>query len=459
MKTYLFVLVFYLSQSSAFAQSIISNELKVPIQNALNTSYEITNKQLEAHKTEINAESVLAKLKPEISANAVLSHFYQRGIIDVPTVTLPITGLNLFEGSQSFSANGNIGTVGISATQIIFSGNQIPNAAKALKEKAEAQHLLAEADKDAIAKEVVTTFDQLMLLKEAEKLIWDTQKRLDKESEKVKKAIINGLAIPYDRDKIALALLELEAKKVEIVGNRKLLNQRLTQLTHIDNSQISNIQYPLETIVIFDVDSTTQNRKELKALIHSSKALDYMRKKEKNSGLPSVFAFGNISYMNIFNSKITFKDVANLNDVHLKLDQFSVAPNILFGIGAKWTIYAGGEHKHKVELVKIDQEINENKTKDTDEKLKLLIQKSKIEYENAFEKLKISHQQVTISNNNKLLATKQYAEGLISVTERLEAENDFFKASLNHIININSQRKTALDLLQANGTLLTKILN
>ncbi|WP_411377461.1 TolC family protein [Flavobacterium psychrophilum] len=184
-----------------------------------------------------------------------------------------------------------------------------------------------------------------------------------------------------------------------------------------------------------------------------------MRKKEKNSGLPSVFAFGNISYMNIFNSKITFKDVANLNDVHLKLDQFSVAPNILFGIGAKWTIYAGGEHKHKVELVKIDQEINENKTKDTDEKLKLLIQKSKIEYENAFEKLKISHQQVTISNNNKLLATKQYAEGLISVTERLEAENDFFKASLNHIININSQRKTALDLLQANGTLLTKILN
>ncbi|GAW89411.1 TolC family protein [Flavobacterium psychrophilum] len=281
MKTYLFVLVFYLSQSSAFAQSIISNDLKVPIQNALNTSYEITNKQLEAHKTEINAESVLAKLKPEISANAVLSHFYQRGIIDVPTVTLPITGLNLFEGSQSFSANGNIGTVGLSATQIIFSGNQIPNAAKALKEKAEAQHLLAEADKDAIAKEVVTTFDQLMLLKEAEKLIWDTQKRLDKESEKVKKAIINGLAIPYDRDKIALALLELEAKKVEIVGNRKLLNQRLTQLTHIDNSQISNIQYPLETIVLFDIDSTTQNRKELKALIHSSKALDYMRKKEK----------------------------------------------------------------------------------------------------------------------------------------------------------------------------------
>lgn len=34
---------------------------------------------------------------------------------------------------------------------------------------------------------------------------------------------MNGLAIPYDRDKLKLALLELEAKKVEVEGNRDLL--------------------------------------------------------------------------------------------------------------------------------------------------------------------------------------------------------------------------------------------
>jgi hypothetical protein len=47
----------------------------------------------------------------------------------------------------------------------------------------------------------------------------------------VNKAIQNGLAIPYDRDKLKLALLELEEKKVEVSGNRDLLCQKIRQET------------------------------------------------------------------------------------------------------------------------------------------------------------------------------------------------------------------------------------
>jgi outer membrane protein TolC len=459
MKYFYILLLSLVSLWSAIAQTSIPPQLKEPIQNAIVTNYELINKKLEANKAVINSESVRSKRLPEISANALLTHFYQNGVIDVPSLTLPISGLNLFEGSQSFTSNGNIATVGITATQVIFSGMQIPNAQKALEEKAQAQLLLAEADKETIAKEVITTFDQLMLLGEAERLIEDTQKRLEKESEKVKNAISNGLAVPYAREKIALAVLELQAKKIEIVGNRQLIIQRLAQLTHSDGSQLQNIQYPLETIVLADLKATPENRKELEALKHSAKAYDYLLKKEKGSALPSVFAFGSISYLNLFKTDFTFKDVGNLNDVHLKLNEFSVFPNIAFGVGAKWNIFAGSEHAHKIKLVKTDMEINENKRKDAEEKLGLLVEKSKTEYENAFAKLKISEQQVTISTNNKHLATKQYNEGLISVTERLEAENESVKSSLNHYMMITAQRKAALELLQANGTLLNNVLN
>ncbi|KAF5278690.1 hypothetical protein FQR65_LT15608 [Abscondita terminalis] len=99
--------------------------------------------------------------------------------------------------------------------KIAQAGNmQISNGPKkALKEKLQAQNYLLEADKETIAKEIISTFDQLMLLKEVEKLIVDSEKRLNKEHLKVVKAIENGMAIPYDRDKIKLAMLELEAKK------------------------------------------------------------------------------------------------------------------------------------------------------------------------------------------------------------------------------------------------------
>jgi hypothetical protein len=44
-------------------------------------------------------------------------------------------------------------------------------------------------------------------------------------NERVTRAIEEGLAIPYDRDKIKLASLELESKKIEL-GGKKLLYKK-----------------------------------------------------------------------------------------------------------------------------------------------------------------------------------------------------------------------------------------
>ncbi len=55
------------------------------------------------------------------------------------------------------------------------------------------------------------------------------------------------------------------------------------------------------------------------------------------------------------------------------------------------------------------------------------------------------------------MAGKQFEEGLIDVTERLEAENDLFKASLNYYMQVVQQRKTALEILHTTGQLLDEI--
>lgn len=101
---------------------------------------------------------------------------------------------------------------GVSAKQIIYAGHQIKYGREALQEKEKAQRLMAEAAKEEIAMEVIETFDQLMLLHEVDTLIMHTEQRLNIEKQRIEMGIKNGLAVPYDRDKIALALLELEEK-------------------------------------------------------------------------------------------------------------------------------------------------------------------------------------------------------------------------------------------------------
>src|SRR5690606_14303109 len=79
--------------------------------------------------------------------------------------------------------------------------------------------------------DMLETIDQIALLHQSKLLLDESQKRLDKENLRVTKAIENGLAIPYDRKKIEVAIYRLEAKKQEYDGKRELLFSKLSMLT------------------------------------------------------------------------------------------------------------------------------------------------------------------------------------------------------------------------------------
>ncbi len=452
------LLLLWLPYSAINAQQLIPPQLKEPVQHAISTDYGLMNQSLEVAKTQTMAEGVKSKLLPEVSAIGGYSYFYGNGTIDIPSVTLPITGIELFKGSRQFSTYGNIATVGLHASQVVFSGLQITNAEKALAQKAKAQQLLAEASAETVAKDVLGTFDQVMLLQEADKLIADSEVRLEKEQQRVTEGIRNGLAIPYDRDKISLAMLELKAKKTEVAGNRKVLLQKLAQLTHMPVETLATITYPLESMLLPDnAKPDIEQRKELQALKLSGEAYNHLLRKEQGAALPQLFAFGSVAYFNMFRAGVTAKDVGLLGDVHLKLNQMALMPNVLVGVGAKWNIYAGGHIRHKAQEVKYDIAINNNKIQDTREKLNLLLQKNTTDYETAGELIAVGQQQLKIARNNMFMAGKQFEEGLIDVTERLEAENDLFKASLNYYMQVVQQRKTALEILHTTGQLLDEI--
>ncbi len=443
--------------NSLHAQSLIDPSVKDIIQRAFQTNKELKLKTYEVDKARLEAEGVKANKLPHVSALGLYGYVHSNGSVDIPTVNVPLLNLGLFEGATGFSMHGQAAYAGVSVRQIIFSGLQIPNGIKALKEKALAQQYLESASRETLSKDIIASFDQLMLLDEVDKLIADSEKRLKKEQEKVNKAIQNGLAIPYDRDKLKLALLELEEKKVEVAGNRDLLCQKIQQETSVPFEEVGGIHYTLQPIFLTEIPDNVDQRSELKALEASSKAYEYLYKKEKGGSLPAVFAFGSANYLNVSNSKLSIKDQPLLGTVNLPLNSIRGNPNLLVGLGVKWDLYTGGEHQNKIKQVKLDQTINATKKEDTEEKLNLLLSKNKVNYTTGNQKLKVGEQQLKVAQNNLSMAVKQYQAGLIDVTELLATENEWYKVNLGYFNNVLQQRTAAVELLHTSGKLLQTI--
>lgn len=441
-----------------YAQTIIEPQLKTVIQNAFQANKDLKVKSMDANKTLLEADEVRAKKLPHVAATGLYGYTHNNGSLDLPTLNLPALNLGLFEGATDFTMTSQIAYAGISVRQVIFSGLQIPNGQRALQEKSKAQGYLMDASRESIAKDILASFDQLMLLDEVEKLIVDSEKRLKKEQEKVNKAIANGLAIPYDRDKLKLALLELEEKKVELTGNRELLQKKIQQEAGLAVADIQAIVYQLSPIMLEEMPTDVQERSELKALDASAKAMEYLYKKEKGAGLPTVFAFGSANYLNIFDSNIKIKDKPVVGDINLSTNHLKGRPNLMVGLGVKWDIFTGGEHKSKIKQVQLDQAINETKRADAEEKLTLLLDKNKLSYNTSNQKLRVGEQQVKVAENNLKMASRQYEAELIDVTELLATENDWYKVNLAYYSSVLQQRLSAVELLHSSGKLLDTIL-
>jgi outer membrane protein TolC len=123
----------------------------------------------------------------------------------------------------------------------------------------------------------------------------------------------------------------------------------------------------------------------------------------------------------------------------------------------KWEVFSGFERKHKVHEAKINIEQVQNQIDDTKEKLELLLENNYVNYSILNQKIKITSQQEKVAANNLNLAVKQYKEGLINISERLEAENDSYKASVNKITTLIEQRLSAIETIIATGDLSKKI--
>lgn len=444
---------------SSYAQLQLPQALETPIQLALQKNLEIANKELEHQKTVLERKAVKSMHIPRLEATGVYAYLDNKITIDIPGVELPLTGYEVF--ADKVSVNNQLHALhgGLMAKTVLFSGLQINSGAKALEQKAKGDALLIETDKDELILDVVHSFDNLRFIEASEKLIDDSAKRLVKEEERVNKAIANGLAIPFDRDKIKLARLELESKQVELEETKHLLLSKIEYLTGMSFAEIEAVSYELDPILLPSVLSV-DGKQELEALEAYKTAGEFMVKKEKGTFLPQAAAFAGLSYTSLMNGTSKF-DIPYLPEgtpqPSLEFNELTIAPNWMAGVALKWEIFGGTERKHKVKQAELNVQQLENKLEDSRDKLNLLLMQKTASYRTSEKQMDLAHQKEVVAQNALTLSGKQYLEGLISINQRLEAENDFVKASQEKTQAMIEQRKAALEAIQVTGKLSTQI--
>lgn len=440
--------------SSSIAQNNLSDIEIDLIKRSLKKSYALKKSVHKLSIDSIETKTIRQNFIPTLEFEALYGYGASRVNVDVPTVKLPITGLELFEGESKFDAKGQVFNANLTAKALLFSGLQVSYGSKALEEKIRAKNFMLTAEKAAIIKDIIDTFNKIELLRNSEIVITKSEERLAKEKKRVKTAIKNGLAIPYDRDKITAAELKLASVKIELYGNLSLLYSKLSMLTDVETSILEKYRFHLKPWKLQTIKNTFSDRPELKALDASINAYGYKLKMNKNSFLPKVQALASLSYSNLFNASLqTPYGLPGGENVNLRLNKFELFPTYFLGLGMHWDIFKGLKNANKTHITNIEKSIAEEEKVDVKEKLALFAKKMQVTFEVINQQLLLKEQETEVAKNSLNLARKSYREGLISITDLLETETEYQNTTLNYYKYIAKQRMVALDLLISTGSL------
>jgi outer membrane protein TolC len=445
---------------SLIAQNNLS-EIEIDLINrSLEKSYDLKKAIHELSIDSIERKTIRQNFIPTLELDAMYGYGASRVNLDVPTVQLPITGIELFEGESRFDTKGQVFNTNVTAKALLFSGLQVRYGSKATEEKIKAKNFMLNAEKADIIKDMIDTFDKIELLKHSEIVITKSEERLAKEKERVKTAITNGWAIPYDRDKITAAELNLASIKVELYGNLSLLYLKLSMLTDVDISTLEKYNFDLKPWTLQNIKNTFSDRPELKALDASISAYEYKLKMNRNSILPKVQALASLSYSNIFNANLqTPYALPGGENVNLELNKFELFPTYFLGVGMQWELFNGLKHTNETHIAHIEKNIAEEEKDDAAEKLELFAKKMQVNFEVKNQQLLFKEREKEVAKNSLNLAVKSYHEGLISITDRLQTETEYQNAALNYHKFVVQQRMAAVDLLISTGSLQIENLN
>ena len=321
----------------------------------------------------------------------------------------------------------------VNGQMLLFSGFKVSNGIKALKHQQKSLDYLTDKQNTKLFLEISDVYDKTALLHASDVIISSSEKILDEQTRFVEGAIKNGLATPLERKRIELAKQKLILKKVENESAKRLLSYKMNQLTGIPSEDFMQLEPQLVQALI-DTAVRMEVRPEIKALNEGISALRYKEKAELTDYIPKVALFGQYE---------TRKKDLSLFD-----------PKWYAGVRLQWNVFDGLTAKNNAKKIALERKSLEVQKKSAAELFELGYKKALEDYRVASQKIILKKTEADLARSTYEFVSKQYLNGLTTITELLNALTDVEKARFEMQQSIYEQRKAALQAAEINGTLL-----
>ncbi len=318
---------------------------------------------------------------------------------------------------------------------VLFSGFKVENGIKAYQHQQKALSYGNEKQQAKLLLDIADLYDKLALLYASDTVIKSSDGLLDQQQRFVEGAIKNGLATPLERKKIELARQKLQLRIVENEGNRLTLLERLHQLTGVDFLFLNGLQPTLQPMLLAN-DTTVEQRSEIKSLDEAITASRYNEKAEKSEYIPKLAAFAQYEFR--------------------KQDLSILDPRWYAGLRLQWSIFDGFTARNNARKIALDRQAFEVQKQGVEDLIQLAKAKARHELRTANQRISMLNAQVALSTETLDFVSKQYKNGLTTMTELLNALNDVEKARFDLQQSYYEQRRSSLQLRDVNGTLLNQ---
>lgn len=456
-KSLFIIFIWTISVITLNAQELAAPTLKELIEAAIENDFGLKNKQLDIEALKENEQELKDLFLPTIDMTVKNGYGIDEVFLQLPSVGYENNTLMLGHETYRLGLKSDMLQAKLNAEVLLYTGGKVKALQRALKAKKQSNIELLEKDKQDIASVIFAAYDQIALLDQVEKVLQESERRLNENRRTADKALEYGLSTKYEYQKIEVAQALLNSKKLEYQGKKELLIEQLYLLTNIEKDRLRMIHHNLTPLEATLMNGKIEDRAEIKALDAGMEATQYKIKAEKTWMIPKVKAATSLQYLGIFGSEFTGArldhDVNEIYKISKNNRPIHLFPLFNIGVGMQWTIFDGKKGSAAVKLAKIDMEKLENDKAKALQLLTLNLSNTQNNYSVSLAQVRLKEEQKVTTHNALNQATQEYRLGLIKSLQLIDAENDVQNADLDYLQSVFQQRRATAELLKATGLL------
>jgi outer membrane protein TolC len=436
--------IFILALTGMIPTGATAQKDTISLQDILSRALE-ENKQLkmarmQAKKAEYATRGVKSKLYPQIEAYGKMEDYLKLPVLIIPGEMLGAPGENV---PVQFGTQYNV-EAGARFRQLLY--NQSYKTSLRLSKKMEQIHRLGvERTREEIFHEIGRLYYLSHATKGQIELLKKNIARLDTIYQLTEIQLNQEMIRQADLKKIQVKRNNL---KVEMNGMKNLWERQVRTISYLagisDTQQIAFSDQVLSQPVGASEAQNKSRHPQLQLQNHKTELQALRLKRQRQAYLPTLTAFGRFNYQ-------AQRD---------ELDMFQAGKDkwsriAVLGVNLQVPIFNGFNRQAKIQQARVSLEQAETKESQIKEELKM-------QQLNAAEKYRQKKMDFTSQQSNVALAQDvyavhktQYHNGMISLTELLQAESELSNTQGKKLESLLQLRLAELKLLQSQGMLMS----